>query len=375
MSALLTAWLGAATPALVVTSSGTSALELSGYVEGFYSYNANRPPNGVTALRGFDNRHDTMTLSNVAIDVKGTAGPVWARVALQVGLTPNTYYLAEPSVPAEGGVGESSAASWRFIQQAFAGVRVDLGIPLDIEAGVFLSPIGPESLAIKDSWNWSRSTLFYGLPFYHTGLRVTAILDSRWKVMVMGCNGWNTVLDNNDSKSLSVQVAYAGGPLTAAALYFGGPERAKGAPEGPTWRSLFDAWAQFDVTESLSLLGHFDAGFEPGRLGTSSWIGGALSARLRILDPLFFAVRADLLSEQVGERGGASAATIFWPTTDAAGRATVGSGTGTLELRAFDHLSTRLEVRHDRSNVPFYSSADGAKKGQTTITLGAVAWF
>src|SRR5215472_1116043 len=51
-----------------------------GYVEAYYAYNFNRPSNGITNFRGFDNRHNSFTLQNVALGANFTAGPVGGRI-------------------------------------------------------------------------------------------------------------------------------------------------------------------------------------------------------------------------------------------------------------------------------------------------------
>ena len=86
-----------------VTRSGTRAnVVLSGYVEAFYQWNTNDPDNRITNFRGFDNRHNSFTLSNVALDALGAAGPVSTRLAVQYGHTPETYYLAAPTSQGSG---------------------------------------------------------------------------------------------------------------------------------------------------------------------------------------------------------------------------------------------------------------------------------
>ena len=105
--------------------TGTRAnLTLGGYVEAGYQWNFNQPSNGVTAYRGFDTRHNTFTLSNVVLDASGSLGPVSARLALQVGHTPETYYLAEPSAVAQAGQGiRASPCGSSFSRRTWAGAR------------------------------------------------------------------------------------------------------------------------------------------------------------------------------------------------------------------------------------------------------------
>src|SRR5436305_12749814 len=98
--------------ALVVCSASDAAAQTvkpEGYVEADYSYNFNRPSNGITNFRGFDNRHQTFTLSNAVIGATLEYESLTGHVALQVGHTPNTYYLAEPGSPGTNGAGATGA--------------------------------------------------------------------------------------------------------------------------------------------------------------------------------------------------------------------------------------------------------------------------
>ena len=122
-------------------------------------------------------------------------------------------------------------------------------------------------MAVKDNWNWSRSNLFFGLPFYHAGLKATYELSKAWTAELMICNGWNNIVDNNSQKSVEASATYKPTDrLTLHFLYFGGVERPTGAPEGEPWRHLFDAWATWDATNTLSFTLNADAGFENEQL-------------------------------------------------------------------------------------------------------------
>ena len=86
-----------ALPTAVETPVGK--FSIGGYVEAEYSYSFEKPSNGIIDERGFDNRHNTFTVSNAVVDVGGKFGSLSARIALQVGRTPDTYYLSEPTSP------------------------------------------------------------------------------------------------------------------------------------------------------------------------------------------------------------------------------------------------------------------------------------
>src|SRR5262249_47697500 len=142
-------------PAQPVQSAQPS-IQFGGWVEAYYAFNFNQPSNGITDLRGFDNRHNSFNLSNVAVDTQWDWEGVNGRVTLQWGSTPATVYLAETAAPTLGsGVGAQSISLWQFVQQANVGYRIPIGSGLNVRAGLFLSPIGPENLNVKDNWFYS----------------------------------------------------------------------------------------------------------------------------------------------------------------------------------------------------------------------------
>lgn len=366
-------------PAALSADPGeASPFQLGGYVEAYYQWNFNDPSNGMTNARGFDNRHNTFTLSNVALDALWDDAELIGRLTLQVGHTPSTYYLAEPEQPGTDVANASGPELWKFVQQAYAGYRIEGGPT--ITAGLFLSPIGPEAIAVHDNWNWSRSNLFFGLPFYHTGLRVTQELGGPWAVTVATYNGWNSVVDNNREKSVSTQLTFTEAELDLSLLYFGGVERPTGAPEGRPWRNLFDLHGTWRATKHLSLLAQANAGFERNVFGTSHWAAGALYARVRVLAPLFIAARGDVFFEHAAESAAGQAAPIFWSAP------WVSSGTVTADFYAHERISVRLEYRHDAAGDDMYFggqvAGDGVaidfvpnRRSQDSVTIGVTSWF
>lgn len=337
------------------------SITLGAAIETYFGWNFNQPQNRVTAFRGFDARHDSFALSNAVLDARWNAGAVSGRLALQAGDTPDIYYGAE------------ATSDVRHILEATVAWKAPVGKGLTLDGGIFLSPIGPEGILVKDNWNWSRSTLFFGLPFYHAGLRATYPLSERWNLTGGVYNGWNNVTDTNGQKSVSVQALYTKpDKVTASLLYFGGVERPRGAPEGEPWRNLFDSHLTVNLTNAFSFQAHADAGFENTTFGRSSWRGGAVSLRLKANKWLYVAGRADILDETVPSSSAGSASPLFFPATR------VRSLTATLDFRPTDHMSARLECRHDAASSPMYfknSETSPSAKSQSTLTFGITAWF
>jgi hypothetical protein len=91
----------------------------TGYVEAYYAYNFNRPSNGITNFRDFDNRHNTFTLSNAVLGTSWEAGPISGKVLAQVGSTPSTYYLGEPALGGASGANATGPDLWKYLQEAW----------------------------------------------------------------------------------------------------------------------------------------------------------------------------------------------------------------------------------------------------------------
>ncbi len=371
-----------AAPSSTAAPGWLSHVSVGGWVEAFYAYSFNEPSNGIIDLRGFDNRHNSVNLSNAVLDVAVEWEGVHADLTLQWGTTPATYYLGEPEAPALGtGVGAQDATLWRILQEAHLGYRIPIGAGLDVSAGLFLSPVGVESLAVKDNWLYSRTNLFYGYPFYHTGLRVSYPVSDEVTLVGWLVNGWNTLLDNNDEKSFITQAQYTLGDVFQGNLgYVGGVERPRDAPEGRAWRHLFDLNGTLTATPWLALQGQTTGGLERNELGTSAYFGGMLATRVAPLDWLAVAVRGDFFWEKVASNDSGTAAAIFWPVE------WVSSLTAGVRIAPRDHFAIYLEYRRDwaagdaffrgevagdGSTTPFVRNADA----QDTVTVGATAWF
>jgi hypothetical protein len=355
--------------------------QLDGYVEANYSYNFNRPSNDIINFRGFDNRHNSFTLSNAMLGANLNYQSLVGRLALQLGHTPSTYYLAEPASRGANGAAPVGAEVFKFIQEAYVGWKAPVGRGLTLKGGILLSPIGYEVVPVKDGFNWSRSNLFFGLPFYHTGLHASYEISQRLTASFMICNGWNSVVDNNGWKSIEAQWIYDVPDVwSLSVLYFGGPERPKGAPEGEPWRHLLDVWADVQPTKWLTLATELDGGFEKNPFGVSWWGAGAVYARVQSTSFLHLAVRGDYFREHAASSARGTASRIFWPAD------WVSSGTFTADFRPHANLSFRLEYRHDHAGGDMYFQGEVEGNGddkpfvpnaraQNTLTAGVTGWL
>jgi len=77
-----------------------------------------------------------------------------------------------------------------------------------IEAGVFPSHLGLESVIGKDNWNASRSLLAENSPYYETGVRLNYQPHKRLSVSLLLLNGWQHMRDNNNDLAWGSQVQF-----------------------------------------------------------------------------------------------------------------------------------------------------------------------
>lgn len=345
---------------------------LHGYAEAYYLYNLAEPLGGRSSLRLLDPRHDLLSVGNVALDARWRVGPVSGRVALHAGMVAGTLG------PVRGG---DPTAPWRVVQEATVAWRTPLLRGLTLEAGIYATPFTVERTAVHENWNWSASTLLALAPYQLSGARVIVPWGEHVAFALGVFNGWDQVVDDvSPGKTVTASMTYRDDEFSARVLYSVGVERDRADPAGPWARHALAVYMDWRASARIQLRADVFAGYEPGRLGNGAWVGLALSARYQIVRWLYAAARLDALHEVKPDDPSYRA--IFLDRA-----ATVGSGTLTLDARPHDHVSFRLEYRHDRADgasfVSSTSRADPLRPGgfvpdaseQNSFLLGMTAWF
>ncbi|MBK9369259.1 MAG: outer membrane beta-barrel protein [Deltaproteobacteria bacterium] len=346
---------------LQVAHAQDPTVRVGGFVEGYYAWNLNQPTNHVTALRGFDDRHNSLTLSLASAHVAVVDDVARGTIALQTGTVPAALFATEPT--GAGAFAATGARELSVVREAWGGATLARGVTLD--AGVFLSPVGFDGAAAKDNRFWSLSNLGVGLPFYLTGVRVAAPLGENTTLTGGVFNGWNRIFDDNEGKTVGLWVDHQlpeGARLHA--LYIGGAE---GAGDRP-WRHTVDLWADLPVGPA-SLLIAGTAGQERREGGPARFAAAQLAVNVPVTESWGVGARGDVFYE-VGSDDALGA--IFWPTS-LLGEVTVGA---THQLAP--GVIVRLEARHDRALDPVFFADDPVsptETQQTTFTLGLSSSF
>ncbi|MBI5184773.1 MAG: porin [Nitrospinae bacterium] len=332
-------------------------IQANGFVSSAYTYNFNRPSDSKNHIRIFDT-DDNSFKPDVAelVFQKQTADP--GSVGFRFDLN---YGYSVPSVIHSAGMAQSNDFD---LQQGYVSYNAPVGNGLQLDFGKFITHMGLEVIEGYDGWNYnySRSILFgYAIPFTHTGIRASYNFNDVFSAMLMVVNGWDNVVDNNDSKTLCFHLGIAPWKEVSLSLnYVGGPEQDN---NDRNWRHGVNAVLIIKPAERWELQLNGDYGNEemgPGN-GNVEWGGFEGVVRYALTDFLAVNLRGEYFDDGDGARTGTSQE--LWEMTL------------TPEITISEHLILRPEYRHDESSVGFFDDHGRAGKSQDTIALNAIFHF
>jgi hypothetical protein len=334
------------------------SLDFSGYLDGYYSYNANRPSNAangqVNDLYNFNDKTDQFNLSAVKLTVNHDADPIGVHLDLLFG---RTNALMHSST-------EQSTSN--YIEQAYISAKPGKMHGAELDFGQFVTSAGAEVIEAKDDWNYSRSILFaYAIPYYHFGLRTSVPLTKAWTAGVQVVNGWNNVVDNNGGVTIGLTSAVTEPKFGWALNYYTGPENTD-TQKG--YRNLIDTTVTLTPTSKLSAYVNYDYGqnrtpavSDESAEASLHWQGVAFAGRGQVTGKSALVARYEYYDDQGFETGVSQ---------------TVQEFTGTYEYKWLAGLLVRAEMRHDWSDADFFHKGNSVLvKAQTTATLGLIAFF
>ncbi|MGA2673150.1 MAG: porin [Terracidiphilus sp.] len=359
----------AAAPAAPTWSVGP--MDISGFIDGYYSYNANRPSdsaNGqVNDLYNFNDKTDQFNLSAAKLTLNHDPDPVGAHVDFLYGRT-NTLVNNNYSAPSD----PKTKAQLNYIEQAFLSLKPPKAKGLELDFGKFVTSAGAEVIESKDNWNYSRSLLFaYAIPYFHLGLRSSVPLSKTETVGLQVVNGWNNVTKTNGGATIGLTSAYVKPKYTWNLNYYTGPENPN-TQKG--YRNLidttllltpnakFNAYINYDYGQNRDALVAANAALAHDDNLLNRWQGVALAARQQVTANSALAGRFEYFDDYQGFATGS--------------KQDVKEFTGTYEYKWPEGLLARLEYRRDWSTVPFFHKGDtNMVDAQSTVTAGFVAFF
>jgi hypothetical protein len=351
----------AAAPAAPVWSVGP--MDISGFIDGYYSYNANRPSNQANGqanqLYNFNDLTDQFNLSAAKLTFNHDPDPVGVRLDFIWGRTNDLI---------------NQGTNGNFIEQAFLSFKPAKAKGFEADFGKFVTSAGAEVIESKDNWNYSRSLLFVNaIPYYHFGLRTSYPLTKTETVGVQVVNGWNNVIANNGGVTIGVTSAYVKPKYTWDLNYYTGPSNTD-TQKG--YRNLFDSTLVLTPNAKFNAYLNYDYGqnrnsiYKTGGYTTGSldhWQGGAVAAREQLTAKNAVAGRFEYFADPNGSQTGV--------------RQDVKEFTATYEYKWVEGLLGRLEYRRDWSNRDYFARGNsgplskGAVDAQSTLTASFVAFF
>ncbi|MEK6790904.1 MAG: outer membrane beta-barrel protein, partial [Deltaproteobacteria bacterium] len=260
------------------------------------------------------------------------------------------------------------------IKQAYVSYVAGIGNGLKLDFGKVITEMGGEVIEGYSDWNYnySRSLLFYyTIPYTHTGVRGSYVLNDQVTLIGMLANGWDNAIDNNGGKTICAHVMITPAKDTMVNVkYTGGPEQ---TDNNKNWRQVLNLNASVTVLDKLVVKADYIYGTEKnvlmpdGSRRNAEWAGLAGVVRYPFNDKLALNVRAEVLSDSDGARTGQEQ-----QMTEV---------TVTPEYALTGNAVVRAEYRHDRSNRRVFdkgsnaAGTDAASKDQDTIGVNVLYHF
>ncbi len=343
----------AAAPAAPTWSVGP--MDISGMIDGYYSYNANRPSaaaNGqINDLYNFNDKTDQFSLSQAMIILNHDPDPVGAHIDLFYGRA-NTLVNAG---------GEAN-----YVKQAFLSLKPPKAKGFELDFGKFVTSAGAETIEAKDNWNYSRSLLFaWAIPYFHFGARMSMPVSKTDTIGLQVVNGWNNVTSNNGGVTIGLTNALVKSKASWFTNFYSGPSNAN-TQKG--YRNLIDTTLLLTPSSKFNAYINYDYGQNRDAneaqedTALNHWQGVAFAAKGQVTGTSALVGRFEYFADKNGFATGAAQ--------------DLKEFTGTYEYKWAEGLLTRVEYRRDWSTVAFFHKGDsGFVDAQSTLTMGFVAFF
>lgn len=289
MKRLITGIVVLFSPAHAFTQDSSEAkLQFKAYLEVYYSYDLSKPANHQKPPFFYNHsRHNELNLNLGYLKASYEDERVRANLALMAG----TYAQANMS---------SEPAALRNIFEANGGCRLGKE-QLWLDAGVFVSHIGLESVIGRDNWELTRSIVADNSPYYESGLRLSyQSKDEKFYLAGYYLNGWQRItrIDGNQSPAFGTQLTYK--PTKHMLLNwstFAGnvyPDSLK------RWRYYNNLYAIAQLSRRFGMTAAFDIGLEQKQTGASNyafWAAPLLILQYKFSEKLRLAVRGEYFGD------------------------------------------------------------------------------
>ena len=338
-----------------------------GFVDLGYSVDFNFPGNHLWRNRSTTPHVNELDLNMAGIYLRKDATPEsrWGVELLgQTGEDSTSFGFAV-------GLSELGGSSWlRHFGRANASYLAPVGNGLTIQAGIFNSFIGYESLYSKDNNNYTRAWIADYSPYLMLGVNAVYPFNDQWTGAFFIINDYFHLEHANDVPSYGGQVAYKPSqPWTMKETLYYGPDQANTSIE--FWRLFSDTiveWKGEEVTVALDYqIGTQKNASAPGH-PRDFYTGSALELKWHIEGPWTVALRPEFWWDRNGLMSGFEQLV----------RAVTTTLQYTVPYR-WTNTICKLEYRYDESTGPgggFFKGTENAlTAGQQMLIFSVVGTF
>lgn len=259
-------------------------LQFTGLLDVYYGYDFNEPANNQRPYFVSSADHNRITVNLAYLGITYKKEKYRARIIPAIGTYMNANYATE-----QGG--------FRFLHEANAGVRLAEKGDIWLDAGILGSPYTHESAVSKDHFLYSRSLAPEYVPYYLSGVRLSARTGKHFRLYGYVLNGWQQISDNNTYPAFGTQIEYRPGSrwLINLNTYFGNEERPGNINQ--RWRYFVDAYVIFNPEGTVGFTASAYSGWqervEMNALKTYQWWQANAAIKIRMSESDFVAFRAE----------------------------------------------------------------------------------
>jgi len=375
--------------------AATLGVNIHGLAAVDYLYDINRPSNsGAPFLRSFEDKSNSFVLNLANLHFERASKDGLGFVSdVDFGETANvvnnaTYFGR--GFDANGNPVLGNGTDFFDVRQFYITYTIPVGSGIKIQAGRFVTLHGAEVIKSYNNINYNitNSILFgFAIPFTHTGIMGTYAFNDQLNLSLGLVNGWDTVADNNDGKSLHGMFTYTPDPKFSIALSatYGPEQSTHQVPDnngkelivhaGRSKRLMLTPLITVKPTDALTLIVDYNYGNESdveprdGLLRTAQWNGAAGYVIYAFTDSLSGTLRAEVFADDGGTR------TLGTSTAGNGRSATYYEFTPTISYKLLDGLFWRNEYRHDESSRQVFPKESRFQRGQDTLATELVYTF
>ncbi|BCA56357.1 conserved exported protein of unknown function [Nitrospira sp. KM1] len=191
----------------------------------------------------------------------------------------------------------------RHFGRANVSYLAPIGTGLTIQAGLFNSFIGYESLYAKDNFNYTRAWIADYSPYLMFGANVQYAFNDRWSTAFFVVNEYFHLQNANSLPSYGAQAAYKpNASWTIKETVYYGPDQSDTSLE--FWRTFSDSIVEWKASENVTIAGEYQVGTQrtasaPGNPRTF-YMGAAFPMRWHIGGPWSLAFRPEVYWDRNG---------------------------------------------------------------------------